>query len=784
MKTQRHDNERGVALILTLTILAIILILLMAFVTSMRTERIAARAFADQTRARFMAEGAIDQAIASMQSAMTNISANVSYVTAPGVAYTRNGVGGGGWVPTSLYTTGSSVDLNGSSNTITGIGPGYPINGVPVNVGWQSVISPTPNSQIIGRFAYWVDDESTKVNVNMTAGPATDPTGFTPEAINLAVPQLFGGNANKIISYVTGTRSLDTIESLKLVNGITLATYLKNQFYVTANATSPDLTPWGTKRLNLSQVVATNTPQNAVAVIATALSDPNLKTWFGQTFADKYKDPNGNSLVNQIAANIVDYVGKGNTPTDSGTTPPTYLGLKETPYLNQIRVDNVFTVTPSATPPGGTLTVSTTVYAELWYMYTNSAPWSAPSFTITVSNIPPISLSGPAGPSQPTVTPNSVTITVPAAQAKMLPSDGTVAKTYAVFTKTDPLPPTPIALLDATKQVLAASAGGKVTATFSTPAGRIDYAEIAVPPTKTKFTVVSGTPITLESFQCNDPRVKPVSGTWNWQTMVPANLGKAPNTLDMHSGNGTLQGDGYFAGNTDISCHNVSANWPNSGTIGRQRGVMYPSELAYIHTGIPWRTLHLEHQANEPSGTIPDWLMADMFSATDMTNVPGRMNINAQINTGAGVFSQQRIAPLNALLNSSGTLPGSIYSVTLNTPPALPSAFAPSVFTTAGQVCEVQGLADGTGLKSAREATARAILNIITPRSDTFTIWAIAQGIKKVQLTAKNAKVFDPTSDLITGEVKVQAVVQRYEDPSTTPASIRFRTLYYRYIYQ
>jgi type II secretory pathway component PulK len=57
MKTQRHHNESGIALILTLTILAVILIMLLAFITSMRTERMAAKAFSDLSKTKVMAEG-------------------------------------------------------------------------------------------------------------------------------------------------------------------------------------------------------------------------------------------------------------------------------------------------------------------------------------------------------------------------------------------------------------------------------------------------------------------------------------------------------------------------------------------------------------------------------------------------------------------------------------------------------------------------------------------------------------------------------------------------------
>src|ERR1017187_8175301 len=145
MKTQRHQNESGIALILTLTILAVVLILLLAFMTSMRTERIAAKAFNDQSKAKAFAEGAVDEALALLQSSMTNITVNSSYVTAPGVVYTRVG---GTWTPTPLYTTGIQLSF---SNSIMGTySPGTPLQ-----VGWQKVWTTGANPELIGRFAYW-----------------------------------------------------------------------------------------------------------------------------------------------------------------------------------------------------------------------------------------------------------------------------------------------------------------------------------------------------------------------------------------------------------------------------------------------------------------------------------------------------------------------------------------------------------------------------------------------------------------------------------------------------
>ena len=186
-----------------------------------------------------------------------------------------------------------------------------------------------------------------------------------------------------------------------------------------------------------------------------------------------------------------------------------------------------------------------------------------------------------------------------------------------------------------------------------------------------------------------------------------------------------------IAGDRDASCHTISYPIHDGGT-------MYPSELAYIRTGIPWRTFWLEPQPGTESSFVPDWLAVDLFSATDSNNVPGRININARMDNGNPSFPV-RTQPLNALLSgnpAAATVVSSIYNFTLDAPP-LPS-FLPwpdKSFTTAGQICEVSGLADSGSPtpKSTREAPARYCQSGYAAFGHVYDL-AIAQSIKKVNL--------------------------------------------------
>ena len=231
---------------------------------------------------------------------------------------------------------------------------------------------------------------------------------------------------------------------------------------------------------------------------------------------------------------------------------------------------------------------------------------------------------------------------------------------------------------------------------------------------------------------------------------------------------------------------------------------------------------------NVEINALPDWIMLDMFKVGSVATVPGRININAKF-TGPATALTPRFVPLAALLDyteqrlstdttlplpystnllvSSGPTFGQglasniLTRVLVPNQPGLPNlnpyAALPAYFTP-GQICEVENMgyfSDNVGgspyydypSKTRRQQIIRRISNLITTRSNLFTIWAVAQSIKKVNPNPATAGVFIPGTDIITGEVKVQAIVERYEDPTVSvglPARVKFRTLYYRYYYQ
>ena len=228
-----------------------------------------------------------------------------------------------------------------------------------------------------------------------------------------------------------------------------------------------------------------------------------------------------------------------------------------------------------------------------------------------------------------------------------------------------------------------------------------------------------------------------------------------------------------------------------SKAVIRTNAMQSVGELGYIHRPEPFKYLTLQPGGGVAAGLIPDWAMLDLFTVgnTAIPNVTsGRININSAINPGASGPTTPRLVPLKGLLNSIFTpLPpdvvaGNIYADTRVNADTYgmnePATLSP-IFDTIGEICEATGVAD-TGLNdAAKEATIRRIANLITVRSNTFNIRVIAQSIK--QPPGSTFGTFNPPVDLITGEVRAQAVVERYErlSPGAANSVPRFRTRYF-----
>jgi hypothetical protein len=769
--------------VLTLGILALVTLLLIAFVTSMRVENMAAKNFNDMIKARQLAQAAVDQAVTTIRQATTPMrtpSPAFTYVTFPGIVAT-NFQGVTGFIrlySVSPTATHDLLDLNSGfgitgTNTVEFPPPTDP----PITVEWiyigrDPTLPPGPNNPIVGRFAYWVDDEASKVNINQAwarphAGtpPIPDTTyayndayGDTSEVdLNALVPAL-NAYANQIeAARATPLPPYATIEEVRRATppppapGIVYADFNANQFYLTTlSDDTGDLDVFGRQRLILSPLAANGLSQSKDIVDTTGpnsayarLSDPNLMKVYTpppgssiNAFADTAKY--GVNGLQQIIANIIAYQQDPivTPPPDDGNTPPNYLGLGKTPYINeaQVRYDVALDLST------GNTNVTQIVSVELFYMYNGTYTPAPDAVTIPAITVPEPAL--PTGP---------FTFPVPATPAFSSGSIYYYSITNGPVQVTTWPEPIPAQTIDIT-----------YSRPYSGGPKRLDFARVPLPAGATLNAVPMSS---FQGAEANDPAVNDGVSTANQWTpyTTPGTLG-AQNNAYNQTADPTL-----------------SLKALPSKAVMRGLPMQSIGELGFIHTPAQWTYLRLQPQTDKPS--IPDWAMLDMFTVGGPT--AGRVNINSFISQLP--VATRRLYPLEALLNGAAASPAAVAANIYLNNYVNPMASTPpdtfgynGAYDTIGEICEVQGMDNSASTEAGREAIIRRIGNLLTTRSNAFTIWAIAQSIKDIS----NIGTYDPPSaggkDFITGEVKVQAVVERYEQAGV----LRFRTKYFRYYYQ
>src|SRR2546423_7414867 len=179
-------DERGIALVLTLAILVIATILVVGFATSMRTERQASASIANSLSAAIIAQAATDHAITILdknipQPVPPGVStANpTNWIINPGLLTTIRGTAAPIQIPLSSNPSiaYSSTAQDAELNVPQLSGSGYTILPTPASmrVAWipllkdPSLAAGTTN-RIIGRHGFWIDDESSTININTLRG--------------------------------------------------------------------------------------------------------------------------------------------------------------------------------------------------------------------------------------------------------------------------------------------------------------------------------------------------------------------------------------------------------------------------------------------------------------------------------------------------------------------------------------------------------------------------------------------------------------------------------------
>jgi len=146
----------------------------------------------------------------------------------------------------------------------------YPIiggaNPPAVQVYWANVLQnpslvPSSTNQIVGRYAFWVDDESAKINLNTADGTLkyqTNSLGIgTPSEVSLQVLQSGGTNITTAMTtnivYIARTTGFNSVPDIlrAMKGGTNFDLYTNNVFNLTTCSRGPDLNVFGQPKMAL-----------------------------------------------------------------------------------------------------------------------------------------------------------------------------------------------------------------------------------------------------------------------------------------------------------------------------------------------------------------------------------------------------------------------------------------------------------------------------------------------------------------------------------------------------
>ncbi len=293
-----EQARRGIALVIVLAMIVLITVLVVGFTVNMRTERQASNAIFRSQSAAVAAQGALAHAVSLLNKYIPQpvppggvIVDPTNWIVSPGMLTLVQGNSDATTVPTitriplssnptpapgaSDYTS-TATDANLNPPLVTRAGNSILPGSQEMRVAWVPLLrdpsqTATASNQIVGRYAFWIDDESAKININTAAGKPKqadmDFSKVTPGVVTI------GGNGGGTYPLGhPGSVNLDLLGSLDLpglANGVltsggftnpeaikqyvtagdTGAFYDSNKFNLTAWSNDPEFNVFGKPRL-------------------------------------------------------------------------------------------------------------------------------------------------------------------------------------------------------------------------------------------------------------------------------------------------------------------------------------------------------------------------------------------------------------------------------------------------------------------------------------------------------------------------------------------------------
>jgi hypothetical protein len=475
MKTSRHDF--AFALAVTLILMALIIIVIVAYLANTRSDRSTSSIYANRIRAKVVAEGGLTAAIKLLynntrygnyitampvpspapaklytevyrptDSADTTVAIANDYLTLTNAAgeilasraVTPSGtpqvdprpspvmIPSGG--PFSINDPGFAVSNSYDFNQIVRLGTnagGRLVNPSPTPAFGQWVRVRNANNELTGRYAYFIEDESMKANVNVTGNNLSGGSNLRVNDLTLPLPSpapttqlqefdpaaILPTSANRAAadSALTGIAAagnrLASRSSLALLDQWNV-TFSDHAHLATVVSRDDDTTAKGWQRMDLNALVASATDSASKVAVANRIANWIRDAWTGPALSSlsNYQMFNDSRLRLQIAANIVDYIDSDDTPTDMGDVVPDgyaipvpVLGIEKIPYLAALEIIYEASGSTCPSPPiAGTYSATVQMKMQLRFLnlYETALDLAGSVGRVEIKGVPIVSKNG------------------------------------------------------------------------------------------------------------------------------------------------------------------------------------------------------------------------------------------------------------------------------------------------------------------------------------------------------------------------------------------------------
>jgi Tfp pilus assembly protein PilX len=350
-----------VALVTTVIVVAVLAVVAVAMMQSTTVDRLSARSVANYTRARLAADAGLAMASAAISTNLTNDTFIVVLNPTNRQLFVGNGVAGGtnfSYAPLFSVVSGvtnavTKVVTNGiptfSPSGLTTNFPSWPVPGglsvsSPPAISWTYLTTTNTAGQVVtnARFAYWVEDLGGRLDLSVVGTNSTAvgrrPTGTNPAEIALWTlfnPGASNDVANAAASALTSARSnILSAATARLVDSSVTTNMLADLAANLRHDTNePEVIPFGFTYADEGKAkynLNTNLIAAGVGVLADAINRnlPQFGTRGGAMSPADY--------LNNIAASIIDYADTNDVPTVDNPDNPTYYGIENIPWPNEL----------------------------------------------------------------------------------------------------------------------------------------------------------------------------------------------------------------------------------------------------------------------------------------------------------------------------------------------------------------------------------------------------------------------------------------------------------------